>query len=26
MNMPPREPNRDVSLPKAWRHLDAKRP
>ena len=26
VNMPPREPNRDVSLPKAWRHLDAKRP
>jgi ketosteroid isomerase-like protein len=26
VNMPPREPNRDVSLPKAWRHLEAKRP
>jgi hypothetical protein len=20
-NMPPRQPNRDVSLPKAWAHL-----
>ena len=26
MNMPPREPNRDVSLPKAWAHLEATRP
>ena len=26
MNVPPREPNRDVSLPKAWAHLEAKRP
>ncbi|MFN8602218.1 MAG: nuclear transport factor 2 family protein [Candidatus Binatia bacterium] len=26
MNMPPREPVRDVSLPKAWRHLEARRP
>lgn len=26
VNMPPREPNRDVSLPKAWAHLEAKRP
>ncbi len=25
-NMPPRRPNRDVSLPKAWAHLEAKRP
>ena len=26
VNVPPREPNRDVSLPKAWRRLEAKRP
>jgi hypothetical protein len=26
VNMPPREPNRDVSLPKAWAHLEPKRP
>jgi hypothetical protein len=26
MHMPPRNPNRDVSLPKAWSHLEAKRP
>ena len=26
VNMPPRQPNRDVSLPAAWRHLEAKRP
>jgi len=26
MNMPPREPDRDVSLPAAWRHLEARRP
>jgi ketosteroid isomerase-like protein len=25
-NMPPRKPNRDISLPKAWKHLEAKRP
>jgi hypothetical protein len=24
-NMPPRDPNRDVSLPKAWAHLEPKR-
>ncbi|MBW2245145.1 MAG: nuclear transport factor 2 family protein [Deltaproteobacteria bacterium] len=24
-NMPPREPNRDISLPKAWSHLEASR-
>ena len=24
-NMPPRKPNRDVSLPKAWAHLDPSR-
>ena len=24
-NMPPRHPNRDVSLPKAWAHLEPKR-
>lgn len=26
MNMPPREPDRDVSLPAAWRHLETRRP
>lgn len=26
MNMPPRAPDRDVSLPAAWRHLEPKRP
>ncbi|MBM4265099.1 MAG: nuclear transport factor 2 family protein [Deltaproteobacteria bacterium] len=26
LNMPPREPNRDVSLPKAWQHLEPNRP
>ena len=26
MNVPPRQPNRDVSLPEAWQHLEAKRP
>lgn len=25
-HMPPRQPNRDVSLPKAWAHLEPKRP
>jgi len=25
-NMPPQKPNRDISLPKAWKHLEAKRP
>jgi len=25
-NMPPRRPNRDVSLPKAWAHLEPNRP
>ena len=23
-NMPPREPNRDVSLPEAWAHLNVR--
>ena len=26
VNMPPRQSNRDVSLPAAWKHLEAKRP
>ena len=26
MHRPPREPNRDVSLPEAWKHLEASRP
>jgi len=26
INLPPKEPNRDVSLPKAWAHLERKRP
>ncbi len=26
INMPPREPNRDVSLPPAWAHLEPNRP
>jgi ketosteroid isomerase-like protein len=25
-NMPPRNPNRDIRLPKAWAHLEARRP
>ncbi len=25
-NMPPRNPNRDISLPKAWAHLEKNRP
>lgn len=25
-NMPPRDPNRDIRLPEAWVHLEAKRP
>ena len=26
INMPPKNPNRDIRLPKAWAHLEAKRP